>query len=263
MILALVFLMFCIFVGGSVLAAAASNGYRVEHLSDQQQYLDERSAALLVADELDPAGSDIRFRVTIIDVTKTIQPVKMDDGGRFPDYGDPTTEHNITVMLPAGLKMTAMQRLAAEATVWQYLRAVGANADCVTLSNFVYHNGSSDVAITSMADFWISNISASDEIGGMVAISGSYDDSGDSFASFDAAFLSHDGEDMYDFTVDFGEFSQMNVTMAASYKQKTPVTVPGAATEYSASPTGYARITTVSTQTAITWADPKIEKGGA
>lgn len=53
MLLALVFLMFCLFIGGSVLAAATANGSRVAHLkNDQQDYLSQRSAMLLMADML-------------------------------------------------------------------------------------------------------------------------------------------------------------------------------------------------------------------
>ena len=45
MILALVFLMFSVFVGGSVLAVATANSARIQHQTDtQQQFLRQRSA---------------------------------------------------------------------------------------------------------------------------------------------------------------------------------------------------------------------------
>lgn len=67
MLLAMVFLMFCMFIGGSVLAAATANGSRVEHLkNDQQDYLSQRSAMLLMADML--TGQDGKeLQVTITD----------------------------------------------------------------------------------------------------------------------------------------------------------------------------------------------------
>ena len=53
MLLALVFLMFCMFVGGSVLAAASANGSRAARQKENQQaYLSQRSASLLLADLL-------------------------------------------------------------------------------------------------------------------------------------------------------------------------------------------------------------------
>ena len=70
MLLAMVFLMFCLFIGGSVLAAATANGSRVEHLkNDQQAYLSQRSAMLLMADLLTGKnGKELQVMVT--DVTK-------------------------------------------------------------------------------------------------------------------------------------------------------------------------------------------------
>ena len=71
MLLAMVFLMFCLFIGGSVLAAATANGSRVAHLkNDQQDYLSQRSAMLLMADML--TGEDGKeLQVVITDVVKT------------------------------------------------------------------------------------------------------------------------------------------------------------------------------------------------
>jgi len=53
MILALVFMAFCVFVGGSVLASASANGARVKRsYEEEQQYLSLRSASLLLTEEL-------------------------------------------------------------------------------------------------------------------------------------------------------------------------------------------------------------------
>ena len=53
LIIALVFMLFCAMVGSAVLAAATANGGRVAALkSDQQDYLNQRSAATLLQDEL-------------------------------------------------------------------------------------------------------------------------------------------------------------------------------------------------------------------
>ena len=53
LLIAIVFMLFCVFIGGSVLAAATANGSRVDQaLDDEQSYLSQRSAALIVAEEL-------------------------------------------------------------------------------------------------------------------------------------------------------------------------------------------------------------------
>ena len=103
MILALVFMLFCMFVGGTVLAAASANGYRVAHLSDQQQYLDERSAAFLTAEELRLTRSNVSTHMlSINDVEQTVQKVTVGNGGVVtPDPSSPPfTVHTITFAAP-------------------------------------------------------------------------------------------------------------------------------------------------------------------
>lgn len=71
MLLALVFLLFCLMVGGSVLSAASANGSRaVQKKTDQQDYLSQRSASLLLADML-KSTDDSAMQLTIKDVVST------------------------------------------------------------------------------------------------------------------------------------------------------------------------------------------------
>jgi len=66
MLLAMVFMMFCTFIGGTVLAAATANGSRVARLTQEQQsYLNQRSALLVIADQL-TAGADNGLQLTIV-----------------------------------------------------------------------------------------------------------------------------------------------------------------------------------------------------
>ena len=66
LIIAIVFMMFCIFIGGSILAAASANGARVEKaVSAEQEYLSLRSAALLLNEEL-RAGNDKGTSLNIV-----------------------------------------------------------------------------------------------------------------------------------------------------------------------------------------------------
>lgn len=269
MILAMVFMLFCLFVGGSVLAAASENGYRVEHLSDQQQYLNERSAAALICDQLKTEDSK-PLRLTIHEIESTIQYVTIADGGVVVPYGEVFTNESVTIQIPANLNLTSLQRIALETAVWRYMKQAGMNqydTGRISLSNF---------PAAAVDDFWCqfdlvglnsenssdpaegSNpTSGADEICGTIRVEGSGNAS--RIRPFDVTFACGSGENLYDFTVDFGEYSQMNVVMNGYSGTKDTVTTT-AITTYNGK---YAQITTQSTQTAISWENPVIEKGGA
>lgn len=274
MILAMVFMLFCLFVGGSVLAAASENGYRVEHLSDQQQYLDERSAALLICDQL-RFDEETPLRLTILESESTIQPVVIQSGGVVVPYGTPHTETKVTVQGPVNLEMTPMQRLVLESAVWRYLEQSGTSAGSLTFSNFTYQG----TAITSVDDFWYQHASIANpeasltDVSGAIHIDGERTAGSSTIADFDAAFACGTGADLYDFTVDFGTadlgsanlesvdfdaLTQMTVVLNGYSGQKAPITTKAVQTYGN----GYAQITTVSKQTAISWEAPVIKKGG-
>lgn len=256
MILAMVFMLFCLFVGGSVLAAAAENGYRVEHLSDQQQYLNERSAALLIRDQLSPEGSN-PLRLTIYEIKNTIQPVYVQDGGvvvEVPGTSANVEEH-VIIQAPVINNMTPMQRIVLEAAVWQYMKESGMSqteANNIELNNF-------PTGVTSVGDFWyqynLGNPESAAPVSGTITVSG--DTSGDTrIAGFDATFTC--GTD-YDFSVDFGSLTQMNVLLDGYSGRKAAVTT----TNITSDGGQFVRITSESRQLAISWEEPVIEKGGA
>ena len=59
MLMAMVFLMFCLLIGGSVLAAATANSSRIEHLvNDQQTFLSQRSALMTMEEMLTTRSGD-------------------------------------------------------------------------------------------------------------------------------------------------------------------------------------------------------------
>ena len=66
MIMAMVFLLFCLLIGGSVYANATVNGSRIENMTDsQQEYYSQRSAMMLMADLLtDMNGEELQVLVT-------------------------------------------------------------------------------------------------------------------------------------------------------------------------------------------------------
>lgn len=251
MILAMVFMLFCLFVGGSVLAAAAENGYRVEHLSDQQQYLNERSAALLIRDQLNPEGSD-PLRLTIYEIKNTIQPVYIQDGGVVVEVPGTSADVEESVIIQAPEIKTPMQRIVLEAAVWQYMKESGMSqmdAHEVELYNF-------PADVTSVDHFWYQyNLESAAPVSGTITVSG--DTSGDTrIAGFDATFTC--GTD-YDFSVDFGSLTQMNVLLDGYSGRKAAVTT----TNITSDGGQFVRITSESRQLAISWEEPVIEKGGA
>ena len=66
MVIALVFMLFCIFVGGSVLAAASANGARIEkRKANEQIYLSQRSAANILASELESGTGKAMLCMTV------------------------------------------------------------------------------------------------------------------------------------------------------------------------------------------------------
>ena len=274
MILALVFMLFCMFVGGTVLAAASANGYRVAHLSDQQQYLDERSAAFLTAEEL-RLSSDLidSHMLAINDVEHVIQKVIVGNGGVVtPDPSSPAfTIRTITFIAPEGIVMTPFQRIMYETAVLRYIQENGidTNAVRVILENFVYnYNGTK--TLFEISEFWCSSLS------GSLTVNGTLDTDHSNFTNFPANFECQGGSMLYDFVVDFGDYTQLSVVLNASLGERQPiiqttidewsqtVTTNGAGgTPVNTTVTYPAQITTTTRMPVIMWENAIIEKGGA
>lgn len=115
MVLAMIFLLFCSFIGGSVLAAATANGSRIEHQNQKQQaYYSQRSAMSLMADMLtDEDGNGLQLIITEMMVEK---------------QGEPTihtitfTSPSITALEDNALSATCLQKLLFETVVNNYPR---------------------------------------------------------------------------------------------------------------------------------------------
>jgi hypothetical protein len=247
------------FVGGTVLAAASANGYRVAHLSDQQQYLDERSAALLTAEELRAnLGSAGTNKLVINDVTYTVQQITVGNGGVISPVGEPSTSRTITFEAPNGIVMTPFQRLMYETTVLRYLSENSVDLATVRIEfkNFRFHYEGNTSSVTNIAEFWC-NASA-----GMLNVSG-VKTGGASFTDFSASYECMDGARLYDFVFDFGDFSQLSVACYASLGERDPVEQTLIDEWTDASGNKYdAQITTVSRKPVIIWESAKVVKGG-
>ena len=258
MLIALMFMMFCLFVGGSVLAAATANGYRVDHISDEGDYLEQRSAALLIADELRSDSTD--HLLTVVDVVQEVQRITFVNNVEVP-VGDPVTYHTLSFQLPLNLTMTSLQRAMYETAIWQYLskNAVDLNTTSVEIQNFYYQTPSGTEHVTSLAHMWFNTATTS----GQITINGTK--GGQEFTAFSAVFECDDSASMlYDFHVSFGNYSQLKVMLAASAGGTNPTArrSHGVWTEIGGA--SYDALITETTRTyTIYWDAPEIQKGGA
>ncbi len=271
LIIALVFLLFCAFVGGSVLASATANAYRVEHLSDQQDFLSERSAAMLLADELRLTG-DEQLRLNVTNAKVHTQIVTVGNGGVWTPTSEQWTDRVVTFQVVTNMTtLSAMQRLMLESTVLSYLKEEISEEGSVTAYKVQLVNfpGLGTAAGTytpstktlSGLSFWIPTDSAE----GTMTITGPTDD-----MNFTARVSGGTGENKYNFYVDFQNTDPeaqenenlMSLTMDA-YSGTRPEITASAAPTLNAATSKVEEITSTYTETIISWDDPYIAKGGA
>lgn len=150
LIIALVFMLFCAMIGSAVLAAATANGGRIAALkSDQQEYLNQRSAATLLSDELQINRP--KLTVEKKEVVRTTYTVS--DGGVLTPTGSTTTK---TIEFKVnGNVATQLQRVLFESAILRYLQANDMDDYAVTISGFTVAgaNGSAGTEISSISDF--------------------------------------------------------------------------------------------------------------
>ena len=259
MILAMVFMLFCAFIGGSVLASATANAQRVAQMAEQQDFLLERSAALLLSDQLQ-LDSGKYLRLTVVDQQQNIQAVTVGNGGVVvPIDGKVMQQRVITFQLSASQELTHMHRLMVESTVLRYLREnAEGETPVVKLENFP-----DDITSTTKFQFKNTNTDPDDP----TIVDNLTVNCGDERIPDYTANLSVGRDtDLYDFFVDFGENSQLKLTMNAYSGSSNPIVIEnppsvdnGTYFENNAT----VQITVESTQTSISWKDPLIEKGGA
>lgn len=285
MLLALVFLLFCSFIGGSVLVSATANAYRVAQVAEQQDFLNQRSAALLLGDRLQ-LDDGKQLRLTVVNANRSVQQIEVGDGGVVTPVGDPQTELVISFQLMTNVTtLTEMQHLMLENTIWRYLqqnlqtektykvKLIGFGSDFTNLDGF-WSSAPGVRVLSSSGNTSKVQLADSDaKIEGTMEVSGSWNATqkpGTQLAlpSYSAYYSSGKGEELYDFHVDFGELSQLRLTMNAFSGTSDPITLTNTTDGYmpndeSESTKVDMRITTVSTTTSISWDDPKVEKGGA
>ena len=261
LLIAMVYLIFAVFIGGSVLAAASANGYRIEHLSDQQEYLDQRSAAMLLAEEMDvdtyaDVSLDVRYATTVR------QDIIFYEGGRKEEVGSPRLSYTLTFKCNTDGKMDALRRVMFETAVLRYLEENDMEGVPVYFQNFVYDNGTAEgETVVGLSQFWTAD---DGQCTGTMHITGIKN--GATFTDFTARYRSGVDENLYDFIVDFGDYSQLTVTMngyssirvlqgTASFENSYMIG-PSLKDEYTT------RVNTQVERTIVSWNSPIISKGG-
>lgn len=231
MLLAMVFLMFCLFIGGSVLAAATANGSRVEHLkNDQQDYLSQRSAMLLMADLL--TGEDGNpLNITIKEVTKpkTVAGVTTDvTTATFTSSNAPTTPN-------------ALQQLVFECVV---------------------KNSTPEGATANYSALNLTSLSSNGAKEGTITITEPILTEGDTAKTLKAIYkFSED----YDLTIvfDFTPAPEAGGEAAApSESAYLTLTMNGKVNRGTPNKISVGGVTTTTVTTSITWEAPEIQKGG-
>ena len=151
LIIALVFMLFCAMVGSAVLAAATANGGRVAALkSDQQDYLNQRSAATLLQDELTISEP----LLVITKTTTTTTRYTVGDGGVTTQIGNAVKETTLNFDVSGSIQ-TKLDRLLFESAILRYLQMNDMDGYTVTIRGFTVAgaNGSAGTEITSISDF--------------------------------------------------------------------------------------------------------------
>lgn len=227
MIFALVFLLFCVFIGGSVLAAATANAGRVASMTtDQQEYLSQRSAALVMADML-TGTDDAPMQMTIKKVEVLL------DGGA-------TSNRTFYVTIPSSASKPVIQKVVYENVLDQIWKkesiVVGEDKDEVNYENFLFDDmseSSPSYSFTALTDEMPYSFSVANSVNTSEKLEG------------EIQFV-----DDYDLKVHFGNNSQVYLSMNgyASVPEKVEVKK--------------GNTTTTTTTTIIRWDPPVIEKGG-
>ena len=266
LIIALVFMLFCAMVGSAVLAAATANGGRVAALkSDQQDYLNQRSAATLLQDELTMS----RPQLVITKTTTTTTRYTVGDGGVTTQIGNAVKETTFNFDVSGSIQ-TKLDRLLFESAILRYLQTNDMDGYTVTISGFTVAgaNGSADKEITSISDFILYDSAKGEnqdpECTLTVDLSKGSVGAGTSVTNFSARVgCSGNKDNLYCFLVDFGNGTtegmlSLRMYAAVSDPRTSELTEQGA-DESNSSILVRRDIETV-TQT-ISWDSPEVMKG--
>ena len=118
-----------------MLVSATANAYRVKLHSEQQDFLNQRSAALLLRDELRLEEGQ-RFRLYVLDAHRTINEHRyIEQNNTTTPTGRVYKERVITFQLltDEDAEVTELQELMLQTTIWRYLRENVAGKTCTVV----------------------------------------------------------------------------------------------------------------------------------
>ena len=265
LLLAMVFMLICAFVGGSVLAGATANTKHLETLAkDQQTYLTQRSTVSLATELLDPGARRIQM---IVKKTANYDQMYVHEGNTWVKSGDPVAQPDsveIEVRSLAGNKpYNPLQRLVIECAILRYADKSGFPASQISIKNFFTEAG----YIYSTNEFWLKDVEGSVSFNDPVSGSASTANvtcSGN--GALPAEGGSGDPDDLFSFYLYFGNEegnSHSRLRMAASC---SPASTTGQRDERPTNVQDMSKPVYGSTfQTwsfNVTWSAPVVTKGG-
>ena len=266
LIIALVFMLFCAMVGSAVLAAATANGGRVAALkSDQQDYLNQRSAATLLQDELTISEP----LLVITKTTTTTTRYTVGDGGVTTQIGDAVKETTFNFDVSGSIQ-TKLDRLLFESAILRYLQTNDMDGYTVTISGFTVAgaNGSADKEITSISDFILYDSAKGEnqdpECTLTVDLSKGSVGAGTSVTNFSARVgCSGNKDNLYCFLVDFGNGTTEGMLSLRMYAAVSdPRTIKGTEPDDDETDSSILVRRDIETVTqTISWDSPEVMKG--
>lgn len=156
LILALMFMLICTFVGGAVLASATANGGRLAQARQRHQdYLSQRSVAQILVDQLTlpGQGENARNRLSIGSVVTVTTQFDVTD---LATEISQTTTASIEATAPLGQK-NPLHKILYEASVRAYLENQSKNeADAVNLETSYFEFGTLQ-SPASISDYYPSS----------------------------------------------------------------------------------------------------------
>ena len=273
MILAMLFMLFCSFVGGTILASATANAQRVAQMAEQQDFLLERSAALLASDQFQLENGQY-LRLNVSDSDRKVDKVTVNPDGSTNILAT-TRQRVIVFQVDTTASLTQMHNLLIETTVHRYLREYCPDYKTNNSAydvKLVFNPNQSNERTVLPQDFLFTYTQPGSEShnydieGTLTVTSSGYTGQDVTIPDYEANFTSGRGEYLFDFFLYFGTGSQVKMTLNAFHGANSPITVsspPSIGTYPGESGQSTIQITDITTQHTISWEDPLIEKGGA
>ena len=260
MVIAMVFMLFCAFIGGAVLAAASANGSRVRALtSEQQEFLNQRSVAGLLVDELKaPSGS--KNRLTVVYTVTTYDPVIITDGGvkQTDTSREKETERELSFSVYTGdmTSRSPLRELLFEGAALRYIAESYADADddndiSISAATFTNFSEAPDDFEFLLKDNKLEPV--------IMKIT---DPLGNAGFTSELICLGAESGEPYSFAVTFGDKAQLNLHMYARVST-TKQEITGTTTYLGNNVNNTYDPTMVTYTTTIDWENPTVVKGGA